>query len=519
MAERILEGIKITAYDTTLRDGGQTPGVTLSVDNKLRITQKLDEFGFPYIEGGWPGANDTDSEFFTEAKGLKLKHAQLAAFGMTGRIGVSAQNDDGLDTLLKSEAGILTIFGKSWMLHVREALRTTGLKNLDTIHNTVSHLRNNGRRVFYDAEHFYDGFADNPNYALESLEAAKSAGAEVIILCDTNGGSTPEFVHEATRAVKERFTEMPLGIHVHNDGGLAVANTLAAIRAGATQVQGTVNGAGERTGNVDFCVFLPTAKYKYGADAGLDLTGLKDLSGFVELENGLIVPPNTPYVGENAFRHKGGVHVSAMRRHPEAYQHIDPKLVGSQTSYEHSDQGGGANALEMARKHGFELSSNDPEYSLVVDAMKQLRNLGDAQEFLTLCRILRRQADPFDVLEGSQVINSRGSNPVASVRVRVNGDSYQETAVGNGPINAFDHALRKALTEKYPEVEDIRLLHYKVPDTQRIGTEAEVSVHTTFGIDGQRWTSIARGTNQQETGENALVDGYKYYILKNGVKV
>ncbi len=505
---------RIKPYDTTLRDGGQTPGVNLDLNDKLRLAERLAKVGFPYIEGGWPEANPTDEELFKRAKGLDLRQSELVAFGMTGRIGTKPENDPGLDALLRSDTNIITIFGKSWMLHVQEALRTTGPKNLDTIYNTVAFLKGAGKRVYYDAEHFFDGFSNDKDYALETLQAAVSGGAEVLILCDTNGGATPEFVTEATNSARERFPKTDLGIHVHNDGGLALINTIAAVMAGATQVQGTINGAGERAGNVDFCQFLPTAKFKYGIESGLDLTEIKSLSGFVELVNGLMVPPGTPYTGGNAFKHKGGVHVSAMERNKRAYEHIDPAWVGSETSYEHSDQGGGANILAMAQKHGFLLEKNDPSYNELIRRMKEMGVLGDAQEFLLLHDVLVKTPRPFKLLDGTRVTTTRGSKPDASVQVRINGGKVQEISMGNGPINAFDRALRKVLGEYHPAVYQIKLFRWTQPPTQAIGTEASVIIRAEFGANGDRWTSIASDTDQQTAGENVLADCYNYYILR-----
>lgn len=502
------------AYETSLRDGAQTPGINLSVDNKLNIARKLDEAGFPFIEGGWPGANETDTKFFQEAKGL-LVNGKLVAFGMTGRVDTAPENDPGLEALLRGDTQIITLFGKSWEEHVRLALRTIPQRYLRIIQRSIEFLREQGREVFYDAEHFFDGFKYDPKYALDTLVTARDAGASTIILCDTRGGSTPEFVYEATTAVRELLGKnYPLGIHVHNDGGLAVASSLAAVRAGATQVQGTINGSGERAGNLDLSVFLPTAEFKYGVTSGMDLTQLRGLSGFIELESGFMIPVNTPYVGEHAFTHKGGVHTSAQMRHPQAYEHISPEQVGGTRRYEHSDQGGGANVEEMARKHGFELDRSDPRFRVLVERMKGMRVLGDAQEFLLLHDVLTDETRPFEVLEGSRVTTTRGSNPDALVQVRINGSRLQEIAMGNGPINAFDTALRRAVGEFYPEIHQIRLIRYGIPSTQKIGTDAEVIISTEYGSNGDRWTSIARGTNQQEAGENALADSYNYYILR-----
>lgn len=512
-----LQPTLIIPYDTTLRDGGQTPGVTLSPDTKIRIAERLDREGFPYIEGGWPGANPTDTDFFRQLRGHKFQHAQLVVFGMTGRVGVKPENDPSLQTLLEAETEVVTIFGKSWLLHTEKVLGTTAEANLESIYDSVVFLRRQGKRVFYDAEHFFDGYKNNSRYALSTLEAARSGGAETVILCDTNGGATPEFVSRATKAARRKLGQnFSLGIHVHNDRGLAVASTIAAVKAGATQVQGTINGAGERTGNVDLCVFIPTAKFSYGIEAvGIDLTKLYDLAKFVESENGLHIPNNHPFTGKNAFTHKGGVHVDAVRKVPKAYEHIDPKLVGRERSFESSDQGGGANIMEIGKKYGYELEKTDPRVREMVEKMKGLGVLGDAQEYLLLYEVLTGKPRPFEVLERSVTTKTTqdGSKRSATVIVKINGEIIQETATGNGPINAFDNALRNVIGKYYPAVYQVGLIHWAQPPTQRIGTDAEVVIRASFGANENEWTSATRGTDQQVTGENALIDSYNYYIL------
>lgn len=515
-----MKKLKIIPYDTTLRDGAQTPGVRLSVDEKLRILIELDKFGFPYIEGGWPDANPTDAEFFKKAKKLKLKNSKLVAFGSTMRVKETLKNSEVLKALLKSDTEVVTIFGKSWMLHVTEALRTTGERNLEMIFQSVGYLTKS-RRVFYDAEHFFDGFRDNPEYALKTLEAAKEAGAETIILCDTNGGSTPEFIFTATRVVRQKLGEhFPLGIHAHNDSGFATINTVYAVKAGGGnipfQVQGTINGAGERTGNVDFCTFLPSAKLKYGIDIGkIDLKKLTSLSRWIEMENNLVVPQNSPYVGLRAFCHKGGVHVSAVMRSPLAYEHINPDLVGNQTSFEHSDQGGGANVLVMAKTHGFSVEAGSSKHRQIVKDMKGLQVLGEAQEFILLNRVLVGDKEPFEVLPESLSTSRRDGVASSRIEVVIDREKSSQYAEGKGQINAFDLSLREILIKKYPEVYEVKLLHYNMPDIHNPGTDAEVVIHTIFGAGSKRWTSISKGTNQQIAGENAIIDGYKYYLLQS----
>lgn len=504
----------IIPYDTTLRDGAQDPRARLSVAKKLAIAKRLDQWRMPFIEGGWPGANEIDTEFFQEAKGT-LQNSELVAFGMTARIGVKPENDKGLNMLLMSGTKVVTLVGKTWLQNVKRALRTEGLLNLETIQRSVEFLVKEGRTVFFDAEHWFDGFSQNPQYAMAALEAAKQSGATVLALCDTRGSCTPEFIYKAIKLVRKRFPDTQLGIHAHNDGGLAVINTIYAVKAGVTQVQGTINGAGERTGNVDLCVALPTAEFKYGLKSGLDMQQVTDIAHFVAAQNEIPVPANNPYTGPNAFRHKAGLHAAGQQRDPESYQHIDPKLVGNSTSFVQSEQGGSTNVEIMAQKHGFELSRNDPHFTELVTAMKQMRVLGDAQEFLLLRKFLSSEEEPFDMLDGSRVTDTRGLPPKAYVRVRVNGDIHEERATGDGPINAFDLALKAALSQKYLQANKIEIDDYTVtlPQGER-GSAAEVEVYVRLKANGDTWTSRVRGTDQQRTGEDALIQGYKYYLLK-----
>jgi len=509
-----MKNTKIIPYDTTLRDGAQDPRARLSVAKKLAIARRLDEWGMPYIEGGWPGANEIDTKFFQEARGV-LQNSQLIAFGMTARIGVRPENDDGLNMLLKSETRVVTLVGKTWLQNVKRTLRTEGLPNLETIQRSVEFLTKESREVFFDAEHWFDGFAQDPQYAMEALEAAQAGGARVLALCDTRGSCIPEFIYKATRLAKKRFPDMQLGIHAHNDGGLAVINTINAVKAGAMQVQGTINGVGERTGNVDLCVVLPTAEFKYGLNSGLDMQQVFDVAHFVARQNEIPVPDNNPYTGINAFRHKAGLHASGQQRDDEAYQHINPASVGNSTSFVQSEQGGSTNVEIMAKKHGFELNRNDPAFILLVQEMKKLKVLGDAQEFLLLHKFLGSGVEPFDVLDGSRVIDTRGLTPEAHVRVRVNGDTHEETTLGDGPINAFDLALKKALSQKYPQINNIEIDDYTVTLPQgESGSAAEVEVYVRLKANEDTWTSTVRGTDQQRTGEDALIQGYNYYLLK-----
>lgn len=513
----------ITPYDTTLRDGSQDPRARLSIEKKLDIARKLDEWGMPYIEGGWPGANDLDTEFFREAHGL-LQTSQLVAFCKTAPIGVNPEDDDLLKLLLDSNTEVVTLVGKTWLQHVKRALRTEGLPNLETIYQSVAFLTGEGREVFFDAEHWFDGYRQNRQYALDALRAAYAGGARTLILCDTRGGSTPESIYRATKEARKSFPDVTLGIHVHNDGGLAVSSSIAGVKAGATQVQGTINGVGERTGNVDLCVFLATAEYKYNqlSTPHLDLTQLTPISRFIEEQNEIYLPDNNPYTGRQAFTHKAGLHVSGMERDPESYEHIDPPLVGNRRYYVMSEQGGSTNIDVMARKHGFELSRNDPSFTTLVNEMKRIKVLGDAQEYLLLHQELGSGILPFSVLDGSGVEDKRGTVPRAELIVQVNGDKLHAESLGNGQINAFDNALKKALVSKYPEVNEItigdRPEDYQVTGSKNgsgTGSAEEVEVFVRLVCKDESWTSRVRGTDQQRAGEDALVDGYRFFILKS----
>lgn len=512
---------RVEIYDTTLRDGAQTPGIDLTVGNKVRISQRLADLGVPFVEGGWPGATPTDTEFFmSAARDVDWRNTQLVAFGMTSRIGLRPEDDPQLKALLDANTSIITLFGKTSPFNVEVEFGATLEDNLETIHDSIKFLVQEGRRVFFDAEHFFDGYKEKPEYALSSIQEAKRAGAEVVVLCDTRGWATPAFIRKATHAAKRAVGFTELGIHVHNDRGLANINTIEAIRAGATQVQVTVNGAGERTGNVDLCQVVPTAELSYEIRTGIPLEQLVSLSRFVELENGLRVPVNTPYVGENAFTHKGGAHVSAVRKRSKTYEHIDPAVVGATRSFEHSDQGGGANVLEIAAKWGYDLDRRDPRVPMMVEQMKNLKSLGDAQEFLMLYRVLEEGREIFKLDAGTSVQSGRDNLHLANVVVSFDGGEPKEAPVAyseQGAFDAFNRGLRLLLERRFPVVNDIKLLDYRVSIPQRdlkAGTGAEVEVYTEFGSNGDRWTSIRRHVDEQTANQDALVDGYLYYIMK-----
>ncbi len=510
---------RIIVYDTSLRDGNQALESRLTLEGKLRLAVVLDEWGVNYIEGGWPESNPTDEEFFREARGLPLQHAKLVAFGRTRKSGVRPENDDVLQNLLRTEARTLAIFGKSSVEQVRYGLRTTLLENLDMIRDSVSFLRQDGRAVIYDAEHLFDGYKQNPQYAMRTLGAAIQAGAQEVVLCDTNGVNEPEFIARVTRRVRRRFPNIPIGIHAHNDRDFATYNTVAGVRSGAVHIQGVVNGNGERAGNADLVIVLKNLYDLYGLQSGVDLMQSYSVSQAVADETEISVPLNHPITGENVFTHNAGTHAALFLRKESLYGGIDPRSVGREASIGFSDQGGSASVLAMGEKFGFRLGPNDPEFSLIMQRMKAKRVFGDAQIFLLFYEALVRGVDPFEVLnEGSEVVDRRDASPKAAIRVRVNGDTHAEIAEGKGLINAFDRALRGALSYKYPEVNDIKLVpgSYRVNEPKRESdTSAEVEVSLKLTANGDVWSSRVRGNDQQRAGEDAITEGYKYYILRN----
>lgn len=516
--ETVLQDRKIEAYDSSLRDGGQDERANFTVSQKISMARQLDRFGFHFVEGGWPGANTTDTEFFKEAKGL-LQHSKLVAFGMTKKVGVRPENDDQLVSLLEGGTSIITVFGKSWTEHVRHALRTTMIANVDAIHETVLFLRNEGREVFYDAEHFFDGYLDNPEYALETLMAAKTGGAGRLVLCDTNGGNTPNFIENTVRVVREKLGDkVPFGIHVHNDGGESISSTVRAVQAGVTQVQGAVNGIGERTGNVDLTVVLPRLYLAYGYDSGLPISKNAELSDGFEISSGIKAPFSRPY-GPQMAAHKGGVHGQAVLIKPSLYEKVNPILVGRERRIIGSDQGGRSNVVAIAEKYGYKLDKSDPRTTSLMNEMKTLKVLGDAQEFLLIYRGLGEGKEPFNLLPSTEIKTSwdKSKPSHVSLYVEVKGQKiHMDADSKDGAFDAFNLALLSALENDYPDLKEVRLMDYGVLlPNQEMGTGAQVQVEIEFGQNGNRWTSIARDNDEQRTNVAALIDGYKYYILQN----
>jgi 2-isopropylmalate synthase len=517
---------RIFVYDTTLRDGTQGEHVSLTLEDKLRIATRLDEFRIDYIEGGWPGSNPKDSEFFARARDLDLYHARLAAFGSTRRAGVSAENDEGLRTLLVAETPVVTLFGKSWTLHVREALRTTLDENLEMIRSSVALMKAEGREVIYDAEHFFDGYHADRGYAMATLTAAAEAGADWIILCDTNGGVLPWDIEAAVTDVRESGHER-VGIHVHNDAGTAVASTLAAVRAGATQVQGTVNGIGERCGNVDLCPVIAGTALKLGHEMACadNLDELTALSTYLYDAANLVPIDNQPYVGRSAFAHKGGVHVSAMMRNDTTYEHIDPASVGNQRRVLISELAGRANLFASAEAMGISLDDNQPAVQRAVETVKRLENEGyqfesaDASLELLLRRQLGLWEPRFELKDYRVTLEHRGGvEPHADATIRVVVDNREEhtAAEGDGPVHALDRALRKALQPFYPEIAGIHLTDYRVrvlDGSQGTGTQVRVLIESADSHGP--WTTVGVSPNILEASWEALADSIEYGLARH----
>ena len=514
----------VTIYDTTLRDGTQGTGISFSVLDKIRVAEKLDAFGVDFIEGGWPGSNPRDVAFFAEAAKRTWKNAKIAAFGSTRRSGVSVESDSQVRTLLDAGTPVVTIVGKTWLLHVTEVLGVSPDENLGMIADTVAFLKKNGREVFYDAEHFFDSYKDDPAYSLRTVAAAKDAGADLVVLCDTNGGTLPDEVGRITGEVIKALG-CPVGIHTHNDSGLGVANALAAVAAGACQVQGTVNGYGERVGNCNLTTILPTLQVKMGIRVVPDLTRLRELSRFVdELAN---VPQDirAPYVGGAAFTHKGGLHVHAVQKLARSYEHMDPALVGNAQTILVSDMSGQSNILAKTKELGFEFQKGSPEVAAILRHVKDSEAAGyefeaaDASFDLLVRRTLGRHQPLFNLREYHCSFRRAALHGIttceATVKLQVNGVAEYTVDEGDGPVNALDAALRKALRPFYSWIDDLRLTDYKVRivDGGR-GTAARTRVLIVSTDGHSSWGTVGVSDNIIEASWLALVDSFEFFSVK-----
>lgn len=514
----------VTIFDTTLRDGTQGEGISLSVEDKLKIAQKLDTLGVHYIEGGWPGSNGKDMEFFRRVKELRLDHAKVTAFGSTRRKGTKAEDDPNLNRLIESGVTVATIFGKSWDFHVHKAIQTTLEENLAMIYDSVKYLKSQGLEVIYDAEHFFDGYKNNPEYALETIRQAEAAGANWIVLCDTNGGSLPHEVTEIVTVVKAAIGT-PIGIHAHNDCELGVANSLAAVMAGARQVQGTMNGYGERCGNANLCSVIPNLQLKLGYTCITDeqLCSLTSMARYVSEIANMHMPVGQPYVGNAAFAHKGGIHVSAILRHPKTYEHITPELVGNKQRVLVSELAGQSNLIVKAQELKLDFDKDNPKVKSVIERVKELEHQGyqfegaDASLELLLREALEGLEEVF-ALESFKIIveksAGRGVVSEAIVKVKVHGETMLTAAEGNGPVNALDSALRKALMPHYPDIQNVHLTDYKVRVfDEKDTTAAKVRVLIETADPDNTWNTVGVSENIIEASWNALADSLRYALL------
>ncbi len=523
---------KVSLYDTTLRDGAQSEGISFSVVDKIHITERLDDLGISYVEGGWPGSNPKDAEFLRAASKLKLKKAKLAVFGSTRRVRLKAEEDENLGMLIKTGANVATIVAKSSAKQVTQVLGATLEENLSMIVDSVRYLRSNGMTVFVDAEHFFDGFKLDAEYSLKTLIAAADAGAECVILCDTNGGALVEEVSKAVRAAR-KATKASLGVHVHNDGGLAVANSLAAVKAGVDQVQGTINGYGERCGNANLCTIIPALKLKMGIDciSDVQLAKLTELSRFVSDTANLSSDPFSPYVGASAFSHKAGYHVDGLAKWDKAYQHIDPALVGNRKRAVVSELSGRDNITFKAKELGISLPSDRSAVQALLSQVKQAESRGyqyenaEASFELLLYRSMPDYKPAFELVDFMVLVETRRRAPVrndrdetlaeAMIKVRVDGEVMHTAAEGNGPVNALDQALRKALLEFYPNIANVKLVDYKVRILEEsVGTESQVRVLIESTDGSKSWRTVGSSVNIIEASWMALCDGLEYWLIK-----
>lgn len=516
---------QVFLYDTTLRDGTQGEGVSLSVEDKLKLAKKLDELGVHYIEGGWPGSNPKDMNFFTLAKELQLKHAKVTAFGSTRRIGVKASEDQNLQRIIESGVEAVAIFGKTWEFQVTHALQTTLEENLRMIYDSVRFLKNEGLEVIFDAEHFFDGYKSNPDYALSAIKTAEEAGADCVTLCDTNGGSLPHEVYEIVKRVVQEVT-IQVGIHCHNDGEVAVANSIAAVQAGACHVQGTMNGYGERCGNANLISVIPNLQLKLGYDC-IQPDQMKQLTSvskyFHEIAN-QTPQSNQPFVGKSAFAHKGGMHVSAVLKHPETYEHLNPVELGNQRRVLVSELSGQSNVLFKAKEWNIDLNKNNPATKQIIEEIKEKEHQGyqyeaaEASFELLVKKGLGQWDEFFKVNHFKLFIENNGGDHFkteAVVKVCINGEEVLTVAEGNGPVNALDHALRKGIMQFFPIIQKMYLSDYKVrvlDETNATASKVRVLIESSDGQE--KWSTTGVSGNVIEASWFALIDSVRYYLQK-----
>jgi 2-isopropylmalate synthase len=522
---------RVQLYDTTLRDGSQMEGISFSVEDKVRITRKLDELGIEWIEGGFPGSNPKDAEYFRRLRDVKLKNAKVSAFGGTRKPNITCETDANIQSMVAAETPGITLVGKASMYQVREILETSAEENLAMISDTVGYFKKLGKTVFFDAEHYFDGFFDDPDYSLQCLLTAARAGADAIVLCDTNGGVTTFQMLRAIDAIQHRMNDVRLGIHCHNDAGLAVANSLAAVEAGVWQVQGCVNGYGERCGNADLLTVMANVKLKMGIDIVDDeqLARLTEVSNYISELANLVPNAQAPYVGVSAFAHKAGYHVAGMMKDERAYQHVEPGLVGNMSRVLVSELSGQRNLLMKLQEMGIDYPLEQHEIKALLDTVKERESQGyqyegaEASFELLVRRTLPGYRAPFE-LEDFVIVERRkrdtdrsDANDMvaeAMVKVIVDGQLHHTAAEGNGPVNALDAAVRKALLEPYPQVAEVKLVDYKVRilDSQAAtGARVRVLIEST---DGTRyWTTVGSSTDIIEASWLALADAMEYALV------
>ena len=518
--------MKIHLYDTTLRDGSQREGISFSLDDKLKIARRLDQLGVDYIEGGWPGSNPKDMAFFDRARSMHWANARITAFGSTRRANVAVQDDANIQALLAAETVAVAIFGKSWTLHVEDVLRTSLDENLRMIEESVRFMRHAGREVVFDAEHFFDGYQADPTYALATLQAAERGGADVLVLCDTNGGGTPWQVAAAIERVK-LVTSTPLGIHAHNDSEMAVANSLTAVAHGVNQVQGTINGYGERCGNANLCSVAPALALKMGHECLSEeqLHSLTETARYISEVANLSLDTHQPYVGYSAFAHKGGMHVNALVKSEQSYQHIDPELVGNRKRVVVSELSGKSNIAYKAEELALDLSDDNEQAQKILQRIKELENQGfqfEGAEGSIELMIRRMQPDykaPFELLDFHVLVRGIHNGNMAAeatVKLMVNDQVMHTAADGNGPVNAMDAAVRKALLPFYPHLANVQLKDYKVRILDGTsGTAAQTRVLIDSADGNTSWSTVGSSTNIIEASWQALADSLEYALLRD----
>ncbi len=513
----------IEIYDTTLRDGTQGEGISLSLEDKIKITHLLDELGVAYIEGGWPGSNPKDAAYFEAVRDLELNHAKVAAFGMTCRVGGEPEGDANIQALLDAETPVVTVVGKTSLLHVTDVLRTTPEENLRIIRESLAYLKTQGKEVIYDAEHFFDGFKLDANYAIQTLQAAIDGGADMLVLCDTNGGTMYWELEQIVDYAQKQIPYAKLGIHCHNDSELGVANSLAALRSGAVHVQGTMNGYGERCGNANLCSIVPDIELKMEMQCLPEgsLRKLTHISRTIAEIANQSPATHQPYVGKSAFAHKGGIHVAAMRRSESSYQHIDPEIIGNEKRYIVSDLSGRGNILSLAE--AFNLDVEDANARQVLEKIKEMEHKGyafegaEASVAMMLKRVHPDYQPPFNLIDYMVLVehrSGRGMVTEATIKLDVEGEELYTVADGNGPVNALDRALRKALLPVYPRLEHFQLADYKVriiDATSATAATTRVLIDTRNG--NKRWSTVGASANIIEASWWALADAVEYGLL------